>query len=68
MGSQTTLQSFVNWGMEEYPAEKTGLVLWNHGGAFEGCCYDENYSDDALEAQEITAAMENVFTITLLVP
>ena len=62
MGSQTTLQSFVNWGMEEYPAEKTGLVLWNHGGAFEGCCYDENYSDDALEAQEITAAMENVFT------
>ena len=62
MGSQNTLESFVNWGLEEYPAEKTGLVLWNHGGAFEGCCYDENYSDDSLEAQEIAGAMENVFT------
>lgn len=61
MGKQETLQSFVNWGLETYPAEKTGLVLWNHGGAFEGCCYDENYYDDALEGQEIKAAMDNVF-------
>ena len=61
MGKQETLQSFVNWGLEEYPAEKTGLILWNHGGAFEGCCYDENYYDDSLEAQEIKAAMDNVF-------
>ena len=61
MGKQETLQSFVNWGLEEYPAEKTGLILWNHGGAFEGCCYDENYYSDSLEAQEIKAAMDNVF-------
>ena len=61
MGKQETLQSFVNWGLETYPAEKTGLILWNHGGAFEGCCYDENYYDDSLEAQEIKAAMNNVF-------
>ena len=61
MGKQETLQSFVNWGLEEYPAEKTGLILWNHGGAFEGCCYDENYNDDALQAHEIKAAMDNVF-------
>lgn len=61
MGAQSTLESFVNWGLEEYPAEKTGLVLWNHGGAFEGCCYDENYYDDSLEAQEIKGAMDNVF-------
>ena len=61
MGKQETLQSFVNWGLETYPAEKTGLILWNHGGAFEGCCYDENYYDDSLEAQEIKAAMDNVF-------
>ncbi len=61
MGAQSTLESFVNWGLEEYPAEKTGLIFWNHGGAFEGCCYDDNYSDDALEAHEIKAAMDNVF-------
>ena len=61
MGEQSTLQSFVNWGLDEYPAEKTGLILWNHGGAFEGCCYDENYYDDSLEADEIKAAMDNVF-------
>ena len=61
MGAQSTLESFVNWGLEEYPAEKTGLILWNHGGAFEGCCYDDTYSDDSLEAHEIKAAMDNVF-------
>ena len=61
MGAQSTLESFVNWGLEEYPAEKTGLIFWNHGGAFEGCCYDDNYSDDSLEAHEIKAAMDNVF-------
>ena len=61
MGAQSTLESFVNWGLETYPAEKTGLVFWNHGGAFEGCCYDENYYDDSLEAHEIKGAMDNVF-------
>ena len=32
MGRQETLQDFITWGMQSYPAERTLLVLWNHGG------------------------------------
>jgi hypothetical protein len=32
MGRQETLQDFITWGLQSYPAERTLLVLWNHGG------------------------------------
>ena len=28
------LSDFISWGLNEYPAERTALVLWNHGGGF----------------------------------
>ena len=62
MGKQATLESFINWGLEEYPADKTGIVFWNHGGALDGCCFDENYGSDSLTPLEVKNAMENVFT------
>ncbi|TIU90215.1 MAG: hypothetical protein E5V74_05175 [Mesorhizobium sp.] len=31
MGSGTTLRSFVDWAMEQYPARKYMLAIWNHG-------------------------------------
>lgn len=62
MGKQSTFEDFLNWGLTEYPAEKTGVVLWNHGGALGGCCYDENYYDDSLLNSEAAAAFNNVFT------
>ena len=62
MGSQNTFESFLNWGLSTYPAEKTGIILWNHGGALDGCCYDENYSDDSLTNKECNNAFKNVFS------
>ena len=64
MGNQNTLQSFVTWGLENYPAQKTGLVMWNHGGAMWGCCFDEkyetSYSDyDMITSAELTTAVGN---------
>ena len=32
MGNPRTLEEFVSWGMKTYPAERTLLVLWDHGG------------------------------------
>ena len=61
MGKQSTFESFLDWGLNEYPAEKTGVVFWNHGGALGGCCYDENYGDDSLLNSETSAAFKNVF-------
>ena len=61
MGQQSTLESFLNWGLQEYPAENTGIVFWNHGGALDGVCFDENFGDDSLLNSEVSAALSNVY-------
>ena len=59
MGESSTLQSFLEWGFENYPADKYSLILWNHGGAMDGCCFDERHSDDSLTADEVYNAVTN---------
>ena len=59
MGSSSTYQSFLSWGLSKYPAQKTGVVLWNHGGGLDGVCFDENYNDDALSNSEMKTAHKN---------
>lgn len=61
MGYSSTLQSFIEWGMSEYPAEKTALILWNHGGGMAGVCYDENYSNNSLTHDEVYTALKNAY-------
>ncbi len=58
MGLSSSLQDFIEWGLTEYPAENVGLILWNHGGAMGGCCYDEQYSNDGLTPAEVKSAIK----------
>ena len=62
MGKQTTLESFLSWGFENYPAKKTGVILWNHGGGLGGVCFD-NYGhpdySDALTDDEVANALDS---------
>ena len=60
MGLQSTFQSFLSWGLGTYPAEKTGVILWNHGGAMDGVCFDEKKNDDSLLNSEVAAACDAV--------
>lgn len=62
MGLSSTLQSFLTWGVQNYPADRISLILWNHGGAMRGVCYDENYSSDSLTNSEVKTAVANTFT------
>ena len=62
MGQSSTLQSFLTWGVQNYPADRISLILWNHGGAMRGVCYDENYSSDSLTNSEVKTAVANTFT------
>ena len=62
MGAKETFQSFLEWGLTNYPAEKTGVILWNHGGAMSGVCSDENYAGDTLTNSEVKAALQGAFT------
>lgn len=58
MGDAETLRAFVDWGTETFPAERTALILWDHGGGFlEGICMDELYRDDWLTVGELDEAL-----------
>ena len=60
MGKGEVLQSFLEYGLTHYPADKTALILWNHGGAMQGVCFNDaggGYcDDDGLEASEVASA------------
>lgn len=60
MSEQSTFEGFLEYGLTNYPAEKTGVILWNHGGALEGCCYDE-YTNDYLSPVELNSGLKNTF-------
>lgn len=64
MGLASTFKDFLKWGLDSYPAEKTGVILWNHGGAMQGVCYDEKKSDDSLTNSEMKSALSSVFNET----
>ena len=50
MGEQSTLQDFLSWTMENYPAEKYQLILWDHGGAsISGVVFDELHNMSSLQ-------------------
>ncbi|NLO86798.1 MAG: hypothetical protein GX096_15435 [Clostridiales bacterium] len=42
MGSVDTFADFLTYGFDNFPADRYGLVMWDHGsGASGGLCYDE---------------------------
>ena len=45
MADHGRLSDFIKWGHENYPAEKTMLCFWNHGGAIMGVCWSDQYND-----------------------
>ena len=63
MGKRATFESFLNWGLDNYPADKIGVIFWNHGGALHGVCYDDSIGgSDSLTNSETKQAFNNVFT------
>ena len=62
MGLSSTLQSFIQYGIESFPADRYGLILWNHGGGMRGVCYDEKKSDDSLLDYEVKNAVSGALS------
>jgi len=59
MGDAGTLASFIDFGMAAFPANKYGLILWNHGGgSIAGYGVDENFDYDGLTLLELNMALE----------
>jgi hypothetical protein len=62
MGDPVTLESFLNWGVKQYPADRYMAILWDHGGgALGGALNDEIYKS-GVTTQEIGEAFKAVGT------
>ena len=70
MGDPQTLVDFVTWGMATFPAQRTAVVLWNHGDGWRAAnflkqrrkaiCWDDTNGRDALDLLELKGAMASV--------
>lgn len=54
MASAATLQAFIKFAVETYPAARTMLVLWGHGDGWRGLCPD---GSDILSLPELGSAL-----------
>ena len=62
MGESGTLEDFLRFARENYPADRTAVVFWNHGGgSVAGAAFDEVYGYDALTLSEMYAAFSAVW-------
>jgi hypothetical protein len=52
------LADFAIWAMDEYPADKFALVLWNHGSGIDGICWEQSMEeDDVITIQELGGSL-----------
>ncbi len=66
MGRAATLRDFVQWGMENYPADRYGLIVWNHGNGWlrsataassRAISYDD-LTGNAIQVWQLPAALQ----------
>ena len=57
MGNAGTLAAFIKFARAAYPAERTSLILWDHGGgSIAGYGADEKFDNSALTLRELEYA------------
>ena len=66
MAAPDTLFNFVLYGLQYFPAKRTGLVFWGHGAGTQGVSYDYLFTDsegyiDGLTSYEYLQALAYAF-------
>lgn len=56
MGDPSTLIDFMEWTVDNYPADKYCLVMWDHGSGYLGLCWDDT-DGDHLSIAELRSAL-----------
>lgn len=63
MADPETLTDFIRWSVQNYPAEKYALILWDHGGGSKtGLFLDELYGNDVLYLDELSRSLTDAGT------
>jgi hypothetical protein len=58
MSDPNTLRDFINYGMDNYPAENTILIISDHGKGWKGLCSDTiNGDGDWMSLLELSSAL-----------
>ncbi|MBP8000802.1 MAG: hypothetical protein KA314_17920 [Chloroflexi bacterium] len=73
MGAAATLSNFLVWADMQYPADKTALIIWDHGDGWRGVSQDASSNDgvgspndDWLDMQELATGLDdgpNLFNV-----
>lgn len=58
MDAGATLQDFLTWGVRSCPAERTLLVLWDHGNGYYGYGGDENFANKSMSLPTLASALQ----------
>jgi len=65
MGDMQTLYEFLDFANTNYPAERTAVIFWNHGGgSVTGAAFDELHGFDSLTLDEMYAAFTGVWDVS----
>jgi hypothetical protein len=59
MGSSTTLKELLRFASNDIQeSSRNFLIFWNHGGAYDGVCYDSNNKYDQLTLSELEKSLQ----------
>lgn len=65
MASTSTIQNFITWGINNFPAQKYLLVFWDHGGGPNGGFGgDENFINASTPINQVIAAVQGALANT----
>ncbi len=66
MGSGDVLEDFINYGKQNFPAEKYILAFYGHGAGWAGACSDKDPVDDLLTCGEMSEAIRAAGNVNLI--
>jgi hypothetical protein len=56
-GDETVFSDFIHWGVTNYPAQHTMLILWDHGGSWAGGFGVDDTSNDYLSIGKLKSGL-----------
>lgn len=70
-GDPDQLESFIKWGIQNYPADKYAVIIWNHGSGWQGrtkgkiyraIAEDDSSGGDYIDQLELKQVFQNVYS------